>query len=156
ELAKLGGYKITGLDISRTFVDIARRNAAEANVKIEFRQGNASAMPFADQSFNFLLCRAAFKNFTEPQRAIQEMSRVLKPGGEGWIIDLRPDAPMEAIGRYTKTMEQGWIGSQFMKLTFYFLKRRAHTRAEFRQYLSNAKFASTEIHEEEIGFEVRM
>src|ERR1700676_1809788 len=63
ELAKLGDYRITGLDISKTFVEIADRNAKEAKVQVEFRQGNASNMPFESDSFNFILCRAAFKNF---------------------------------------------------------------------------------------------
>src|ERR1700733_3066891 len=66
ELAKLGNYQITGLDISHTFVDIARRNAADAGVKVDFRRGNAAGMPLESGSFDFLLCRAAFKNFTEP------------------------------------------------------------------------------------------
>src|SRR5580692_10791002 len=50
ELGKLGGYRIKGLDISSTFVDIAQQNASEAGVAVDFRQGNASAMPFAGRS----------------------------------------------------------------------------------------------------------
>jgi ubiquinone/menaquinone biosynthesis C-methylase UbiE len=69
ELAKLGPFFITGLDISHTFVDIARKKAAEAGVHVDFRQGNASGMPFASDAFDFLLCRAAFKNFGQPVRA---------------------------------------------------------------------------------------
>ncbi len=78
ELAKLGNYQITGLDISETFVEIARKNAANENVRVDFRQGNASEMPFADESFEFLLCRAAFKNISEPQRALEVIHRVIK------------------------------------------------------------------------------
>jgi 2-polyprenyl-3-methyl-5-hydroxy-6-metoxy-1,4-benzoquinol methylase len=44
ELAKLGDYRIWGLDISKTFVEIATRNAREAQVKVDFRQGNASGI----------------------------------------------------------------------------------------------------------------
>jgi ubiquinone/menaquinone biosynthesis C-methylase UbiE len=77
ELAKLGSYKITGVDISETFVTIARANAVEANVDVDFRSGNASGMPFDSETFDFLLCRAAFKNFTEPLQALREMCRVL-------------------------------------------------------------------------------
>ena len=69
ELAKLGNYKVTGVDISETFVEIARANAAEAKVTVDFRRGNASGMPFGSETFDFLLCRAAFKNFTEPLQA---------------------------------------------------------------------------------------
>ena len=55
ELAKLGSYQITGLDISKSFVEIARRNAAQAGLKIDFREGNASAMPFEGNTFDFTL-----------------------------------------------------------------------------------------------------
>src|SRR5580658_4790714 len=80
ELARLGDYRITGLDISRTFVEIARRNAWEAGVAVDFQQGNAAAMPFANGSFDFVLCRAAFKNFSQPLWALKEMHRVLDFG----------------------------------------------------------------------------
>src|SRR5262245_1386668 len=77
ELAKSGKYQIVGLDISASFVQIARAKAREAKVSVEFQHGNASSMPFAAEMFDFVVCRAAFKNFTEPVRAIQEMHRVL-------------------------------------------------------------------------------
>ncbi len=77
ELARLGNYQITGLDISKSFVEIARKNAAEAGLIIDFREGNASAMPFQDHTFDFTFCQAAFKNFSEPVKAITEMYRVL-------------------------------------------------------------------------------
>ena len=55
ELAKLGAFRITRLDISRTFVEIARANAQQAGAKIDFRLGNVSTMPLADQWFEFVL-----------------------------------------------------------------------------------------------------
>src|SRR5262249_51183408 len=75
------GRKVTGLDISRSFVEIARRNAEKAGVAAEFRHGNASAMPFDGESFDFVICMAAFKNFADPLDAINEMHRVLRRGG---------------------------------------------------------------------------
>src|SRR6185369_6741873 len=41
ELARLGNFQISGLDISKSFVEIARNNAAKAGLKIDFREGNA-------------------------------------------------------------------------------------------------------------------
>src|SRR6185369_12631209 len=104
ELAKLGNYQISGLDISHSFVEIARKNAAEANLKIDFREGNASAMPFPDASFDFTFCQAAFKNFTRPVQAIAEMYRVLKPRGVAVISDLRRDASVQEIDQEIKGM----------------------------------------------------
>ena len=45
EFAKSGSYKVTTLEISKTFVEIAEANAKEANVSVDFRHGNASEMP---------------------------------------------------------------------------------------------------------------
>src|SRR5438270_10370962 len=57
ELARLGPYRIVGLDVSRSFVRIATENASKAGVEVAFREGNASAMPFAADSFDFVYCR---------------------------------------------------------------------------------------------------
>src|SRR5216684_3580382 len=43
ELAKLGRYQITGLDISHTFVQIARRNGRQSGVNVDFQQGNTAS-----------------------------------------------------------------------------------------------------------------
>src|SRR5262249_23187379 len=61
ELAELGSYRIVGLDISKSFVRIATENARRAGVEVTFREGNASAMPIASETFAFVYCRAAFK-----------------------------------------------------------------------------------------------
>ena len=105
ELAKLSSYQITGLDISKTFVAIARRKAQEAKVEVDFRQGDASHMFFADETFDFLLCRAAFKNFSDPVGALREMFRVLKPGGRAVIIDLRRDASQKSVNALVDQMD---------------------------------------------------
>jgi SAM-dependent methyltransferase len=61
ELAKLDDFKITGLDISRTLVQIATENARKAGINIDFRLGNAAAMPFADESCVFFFFGGAVK-----------------------------------------------------------------------------------------------
>ena len=81
ELARLGAFSITGVDVSQTFVRIASANAARAGVEVDFRHGDAHRLPFGRASFDFIVCRAAFKNFTDPVGALGEMRRVLKPGG---------------------------------------------------------------------------
>jgi len=157
ELSKLGGYSITGLDISHTFVEIASKKAAEAGVQVDFRQGNASSMPFTNDTFNFLLCRAAFKNFAQPVRALQEMCRVLKPGGRGLIIDLRKDASMESINHEVEGMGLGAVNKVLTKLAFRtMLLKSAYTRPQFHQILSQADFRNVDIQEAGIGFEISM
>jgi ubiquinone/menaquinone biosynthesis C-methylase UbiE len=92
ELARLGRCRVSGLDISRSFVDMATANALQAGVSVEFHQGDAALMPFANDTFDFVICRAAFKNFAQPVRALDEMHRVLRPTGRALIVDLSKDA----------------------------------------------------------------
>ena len=155
ELAKLGGYSVTGLDISETFVKIAQDNAADAKVDVNFRRGNASGMPFKSGSFDYLLCRAAFKNFSQPLPALREMHRVLRPGGRALIIDLRRDSPKGSITRVVDDMKLGAVNGIITKLTFRFmLLKRAYTRDEIQGLLSQTGFKEIEIREDLIGLEV--
>jgi ubiquinone/menaquinone biosynthesis C-methylase UbiE len=118
ELARRGAYQITGLDISHSFVEMANENARRAGVAIAFRQGDAASMPFEAETFDLIVCRAAFKNFTRPIEAIREMHRVLRPGGQALIIDLRSDASADEIDAYVRGMRLGVINSLITKLTF--------------------------------------
>ncbi len=157
ELAKRGSYSITGLDISRTFVKMASRKAAEAGVQVDFQQGSASNMPFPRDSFDFLLCRAAFKNFARPVEAMREMCRVLKPGGRGVIIDLRGDATPAALSQHVDGMGLSPFNRLMTKLAFRtMLLKSAYTREQFQQMLAQTGFSRVEIGEAEIGFEIAM
>jgi ubiquinone/menaquinone biosynthesis C-methylase UbiE len=157
ELAKLGTYRITGLDISHTFVEIAGKKASEAGVDVEFRQGNASSMPFAGDTFDFLLCRAAFKNFAQPVRALQEMSRVLKPGGRVMIIDLSRDAAPESMNRHVDSLGLSALNKVLTKLIFRLsLLKTAYTREQFRQMAEQAKFRRVDIEEVDVSLEISM
>ena len=157
ELAKLSSFEITGLDISKTFVEIARRNAQEAKVAVDFRQGDASHIPFADDTFDFLLCRAAFKNFSDPLGAVREMYRVLKKGGRAVIIDLRRDASRKSVNDMVDQLGMGWASTIFTKLTFrLMLLKRAYTRSEFENFVSQTEFHHADIQETPTGLEITL
>ena len=155
ELAKLGDYRITGLDISKTFVEIARANAAKANAQIDFLHGNASAMSFPNDSFDFLVCSAAFKNFTEPQRALEEMHRVLRPGGQALIVDLRKDASKESIRQAIREMRVSRLNAIITNLTFqHMLLKRAYTRQGIEALIAQSPFGKARIRENLIALEI--
>lgn len=157
ELAKLGTYKITGLDISQTLVGIASNNARDAGVQVDFQRGNASKMPFEGDTFDLIVCRAAFKNFSDPVGALREMRRVLRPGGKAFIIDLRKDTPKAEIDAHIDQMRAGAMNSALMKLTFRtVLLKRAYTRPEFEKMIAESGFTSSFIREENIGFEIAL
>ncbi len=156
ELAKLGDFKITGLDISRTFVEIATENARNAGVRIDFRLGNASAMPFADDSFDFIYCSAAFKNFSEPVKALDEMYRVLRPGGEAMVVDLRKDVSLDQIDVYVKQSGRSRIDAWMTSWAFRcLLIKRAYTKDEFSRMAEQSRFGTCQIQVSPIELETR-
>jgi ubiquinone/menaquinone biosynthesis C-methylase UbiE len=155
EMAKGGAYRVTGLDVSRTMVELAHRNAAEAGVEVDFRQGNASAMPFADDSFDLLACSAAFKNFSEPHKALEEMYRVLRPGGTALVLDLRKDVPMSEIRKYFGAIGLSTINRWMTLAAFRFmLLKRAYTRGQLEAMLTDIPFRSKEIRLVDVGVEL--
>lgn len=157
ELARLGRFRVTGLDLSADMVRIARENAARAQVSADFVQGNSASLPFPADTFDFLVCRAAFKNFAQPVRALEEMHRVLRPGGRALIIDLRRNASPREIREGVDAMGLSLVNHIVTRLTFrWMLIPSAYTREHFQQMLAQTPFAETRIDESGIGFEIWM
>jgi ubiquinone/menaquinone biosynthesis C-methylase UbiE len=157
EIAKSGRFDVTGLDISRSFVQIARENAKTAGVAVDFRHGNASQMPFPDASFDVVVCTAAFKNFSEPIGALNEIHRVLKPGGQGSIYDLRNDATREEVAKEVQSMRLSAWNAALTRWTFRLvLLKRAYTRADLEQMVAESHFGACVIEADGIGFELRL
>ena len=111
ELARLGRFPVSGLDISHTFVKIANQNARDAGVTADFHQGDAAVMPFEADSFDLIVCQAAFKNFVHPDSALSEMHRVLRGGGTAVIQDMSSDATHADIEREVQGMHLGRMSS---------------------------------------------
>jgi ubiquinone/menaquinone biosynthesis C-methylase UbiE len=155
QLAKLGDFRITGLDISQTLVDIAKKNAADAGIQVDFHLGNASAMPFAENCFDFVYCSAAFKNFSRPVEALNEMHRVLRPAGEAVIMDLRKDAPLDEIDRYVKQSGRSPIDAWMTRWTFrHVLLRRAYAANQFLNMARQSRFGACQIETSGIALKV--
>ena len=155
ELAKRG-LPVRALDISKTFVEIARRNAAAEGVDVRFDLGNAAALPLEDASVDFVVCRAAFKNFSEP-KALQEMRRVLRPGGKALLIDMRRDASMAEVKHYVDGLSVSRLNRWFMLFTFrHMLIKRAYPLEQFRRMAIEAGWDQLQIDTSRMGFEAWM
>src|ERR1700739_3387260 len=140
-LAKLGPYKITGLDISESFVQMATESARREGVTARFIHGSASDIPLEDGLFDLIVCRAAFKNFSEPLKALNEMHRVLKPGGRAIIIDLCKDASWAEIESYVKRTNLGTFDAWFTKMAFkHMLLKRAYTEKDMERLANASNF----------------
>jgi len=71
------GAETTGLDVNAGMLAVARRHAP----RVGWREGHAEALPFADASFDAVLCQFGLMFFDDRAMALREMRRVLRPGG---------------------------------------------------------------------------
>jgi len=156
ETARLRRFHVTALDISRTFVQIASANAWDAGVDVDFRHGDVARMPFESESFDLIVCQAAFKNFTLPQTALAEIHRVLRTGGTAVIQDMSRDATHADVEAEVKGMELGRLSSFMTKATLERLRNRAYSPAQFERLAKESPFPSWEITTSGIGLEVRL
>jgi ubiquinone/menaquinone biosynthesis C-methylase UbiE len=156
ELAKRG-LQVEAVDASDTFVRIANEGAREAGMSVGFRRGDVHALPFADNVFDYLACRAAFKNFSRPVEALREMRRVVKPGAELLIIDMRRDVMDAEIDRFVASRRTGWLGALWNGWVFKsVLRKRAYLTQEFARMAAEAGFVMCDISKDSIGFEARL
>ena len=156
EMARLDRLHVTGLDISHTFVGIARENARQAGVSVDFQQGDVSSMPFAEGSFDLIVCQAAFKNFSRPGKAIDEMHRVLRDGGTAVIQDMWKDASNATIREVVNPMRLGPVNAFMTRQALGMLRRRAYTKEQFERLATASAFGGCEIETSGIGIEVRL
>jgi ubiquinone/menaquinone biosynthesis C-methylase UbiE len=151
------GYAVSALDISQSFVRMVRDNAAAAGVEVDVRHGDAAHMPFQDGSFDYVVCMAAFKNFTDPVGAINEMHRVLAPGGVASILDLRKDATQSEIAAEVRNMHLSAVNARVTEWTFRFmLLKLAYSRSRLEQMARESRFGRGDVLSRGIGCELRL
>lgn len=152
ELAKRG-LRVRAVDISKTFVEIARKNAEHDGVKVDFCLGNAADLPVDTASVDYVVCRAAFKNFTQPVKAMAEMLRVLRPGGTAMLIDMRRDVSVDELRKYVDSLGLSWVNRKFMMLTFRgMLIKRAYPLDQIRSMAVEAGWKDMRIETSPVGF----
>src|SRR3954469_25497496 len=84
------GADVVGVDFAEKMLEIARRKAPG----IEFRQGNALALDFADDEFDAVTVGFGARNFDDLDRGLSEMARVVRPGGRVVVLEItNPQKP---------------------------------------------------------------
>ena len=99
--AAQAGGRVTGVDLTPELFEAGRREAAEAGVEIDWVEGDAEELPFADAGFDVVL--STFGCMFAPRHAVAaaELARVLRPGGRLGVTAWTPDG---AMGSFFKTV----------------------------------------------------
>jgi ubiquinone/menaquinone biosynthesis C-methylase UbiE len=85
-LASYGCKSIVGYDIGESGLEIGGRIAEKYSLKnIEFKRGDVLALPFNNESFDFVFCNGVLHHTTDLKKGLSELYRVLKTGGIAFL-----------------------------------------------------------------------
>ena len=79
-----------GIDLAPKMIERAKENSRDLK-NLHFEQANAEELPFQNDLFDLALCTNSFHHYPHPAIALNEIRRVLKPGGRIYIMDFTAD-----------------------------------------------------------------
>lgn len=126
---------VAGLDLNENMLNMARSLSAGSRPAIEWRQGDAQELPFADDSFDAVFCQQALGFLADPDAALAQMRRVLAPGGRAAVEVMRSLDHHPAYERLAAALERhaGPEAGAMMRSPF-----PAWSREELRSLLEGA------------------
>jgi len=85
--------RVVGVDGSQTMIETAAQNLACQDLleRVEFRVGDVKQLPFEDGSVDFVVSTLSMHHWSDPRQAFSEIQRILKPGGQFLVFDVRRD-----------------------------------------------------------------
>ena len=92
-LKKTEGTKLTGIEISQEMINLAEKNARKYGLveRVKYVEGDAQKMPFENKIFDGIFTNESLHEWSQTKMILDELFRVLKPGGIYFISDLRRD-----------------------------------------------------------------
>jgi ubiquinone/menaquinone biosynthesis C-methylase UbiE len=144
-LAELG-HQVTGIDFSDQMLAVARQKTAAWREKVKLFQGDVEQLPFGNGSFDCVNARFVLWTLPDPEKAIREWIRVLKPGGRAVIIDglWETKGILQHIAHFN--MKVYWLLKSGHFFRYRYKKDLSHqlphpkgvTMEEIRRYMLNA------------------
>ncbi len=105
------GASVLGVDFTREMLQIAeqkrQRLGPDMAARISYREGDAQSLAIPDSSADVVSIAFGIRNVAEPERAIREFARILKPGGR--LVILEFDRPRFAPARWLNDLYCGWL-----------------------------------------------
>lgn len=119
---------LTGIDLSEQMLAIAKARATELGRDVDLRQGDAHHLPFADTSFDTVVCTFGLCAIPDIDTALDEMTRVLRPGGKLILVD-----HVASSSRIARTLQRALEIITVPMASEHFL-RRPRTKVEQRPF----------------------
>lgn len=87
-LARAGVPEVLGIDISEGMLEVGRKKVAELGLNIEMKVDDSEALSLADDTVDAISVAFGVRNFEHLQQGLNEMHRVIRPGGEVCVVEL--------------------------------------------------------------------
>lgn len=98
ELVKNGAKKMYGIDLAEEFIKKSTETAKKRKISnVEFKEADAKELPYPDNFFDFVICTEVLEHVPDFRVAIEEIERVLKPGGQFVITTPNTLNPAEIL-----------------------------------------------------------
>ena len=94
----LPGSQVVGLEYNRKMLEIAKRKTGSANPLLSLVRGDVYDLPLKSEIFDTVVNTMAFTGYRDGKRAMEEMNRVLKPGGKLVIVDINFPGDRNRLG----------------------------------------------------------
>ena len=105
-LKQTQGTTLIGCEISKAMITMAKKNATQYKLsdRVQYVEGTGMHMPFTDNSFDAVFSNGSLHEWEDPALVLDEIFRVLKPGGIMCITDMRRDvSPLKTCMIYAST-----------------------------------------------------
>lgn len=145
--------RVIGVDMTPAMIERARRAAARAGLtNVEFRLGQAEAMPVADKTVDVIMSNCVINLCEDKGRVFEEAFRVLKPGGRLAISDIVADGPLPASLRSDPGEWSGCVSGALPEREYLDLVRGAgFTDVKAARSLSGGQVAGVTVYSLSVG-----
>jgi SAM-dependent methyltransferase len=127
-----GGAKVTGIDLSKTAIDLASQNFEQRRQNADLRVMNGECMQFADNTFDVVYAHGVLQYTADSAKMIDEIHRVLSPGGEAIMMVYNKHSWLNLMRNVTHVPLEHEDAPVLKKFSASELKRLLHPFREYR------------------------
>ncbi len=152
-IGKDSRYQTAGIDPASNMIKLSQKNAKAENVAADFRIAEVESLPFSDNEFDAVISNGAFHEWQDAEKGLNEIYRVLKPGGIAFINDIRSDAD---IGEIYNELGHRITFKPMRKAFMKNIKKGTYNLSKAEDIVEKSPFKNPKIDAKKISYEIKL